>query len=264
MPVIIDINFRHMNTFTKTTIALLGLLTLASAGSVYAQENAQKLSQLDRDELRELRQSGDREAFQSRLQELGIDRPQRPELTDEQKETIKELKESGDRAAVRSHLDEWGIEKPDHDRKGLRKDGVFENLSEAQKEEVQALRVEGDKEAVKEKLSEFGVELPQRPQLTDDQKEKIKELKASGDRAAVKAYFEEIGLKKPRKFMQKRNEVIDTLSDDEKEVLQEARDIARAGDKQTAREIVEELFADSSIGDDSEKGIIGFFKRMFK
>lgn len=252
-----------MKNITKTGIALLGLVVLGTTASAYAQE--EKISQLDREELRELRQSGDRDAFKQRAEELGITKFKRPQLTDDQKVIIDELKESQDREAIREQLNEWGIEKPDHSqRKGLRKAGVFESLTVDQKSEVQSLREEGDKDAVREKLEEFGVELPERPEITDEQKEKIADLKEVGDKEALKEYFEEIGLKKHRSFMKKRAEVIDSLTEDEQEMVQEARDIARAGDKETARELLQDIFGENLQEEAQERGIKGFFKRLFR
>lgn len=254
-----------MKNITKTGIALLGVVALGAAGSTYAQED-QKISQLDRAELRELRQSGNREAFRERAQELGLKKSARPQLTDEQKAVIEALKESEDHEAIKEQLNEWGIEKRNHSNaKGLRKAGVFDSLTDEQKAEVQELREEGDKEAVQEKLADFGIKLPERPELTDEQKEKIADLKDAGDKEVLKEYFEEIGLKKPRKFMQKRAEVISSLTKDEKEVLQEARDIARAGDKETAREMLQDVFSTENVQEKlSERGVRSFLKRIFR
>lgn len=245
------------------TVIILAALGAISIGSYSYADIESNLAQLDRDELREVRRSGNREGIPARLKELKMNRPQ---LTDEQKETIAELKEVGDKDAIRDQLNEWGIEKPEKDDKGLRKDHVFKNLTEDQKTEIQVLRESGDKEVVREKLTEFGVELPEKREriaLTDEQKETIKELKEKGDKNAVKAYFEEIGLKKPRHNMEKRKEIFESLTDDEKEVLEEARDIARAGDKELAQEMIKELFADDFSVKKTSRGVLGFFKKIF-
>ncbi|MFT6361511.1 MAG: hypothetical protein ACJAV6_000624 [Candidatus Paceibacteria bacterium] len=253
-----------MNVTGKTIITLMGIAAIGLGGaSAYAQSEDALLSQLDRAALKELRQSGDRDAFRYKLNELGIDKPARPQLTDVQRDTLDELKGDGDYEAIKEQLDEWRVKPARDNGKRVKAGYVFQDLTDDQKEELQELRTEGDKEAVRDKLKDLGVELAERPQLTDDQKEKIQELKDSGDKEAVKEYFEELGLKKPRKHMAKRTEVIDSLSDDEKEVLDEARDIARAGDKETAREMIEEIFEDTLNDGDAQKGFFGFFKRLF-
>jgi len=251
-----------MNRTGKTIITLLGIATIGLGGSAYAQFDDAKLSQLDQSELRELRQLGDRDAFREKLKSMGIDRPTRPQLNNEQKEIIKELKEDGDREAIKNQLDEWGIQAPHKENKGLRAQGVFTDLNEDQKEELQELRQNGDREAVREKLEEFGVELPTRPELTIEQKEIIAGLRKDGDREAIHEYFEKIGLKKPRKHFTKRAQIIDSLNDNEREVLQEAHDIARAGDKETARALIIEIFAGDAEDEGTPKGFFGFFKRM--
>lgn len=252
-----------MNILTKTGITLLAMAAITGGSLVHAQEN-EKISQLDREELRELRESGDREAFKSRIKELGLERKEKPELTDDQKETIKELRESGDRDAIKNQLNDWGIEKSNVDRKGLRKEGVFESLSDEQKQEIQDLREsEADKEVIREKLSEFGVELPKRVEITDEQKEKIQELREAGNKEELKEYFQEIGISKKRVKMQKRKAFSSSLTEDEKEVLKEARDIARAGDKDIAREMIEEVFEANDEIEKPERGIFRFFKRLF-
>jgi hypothetical protein len=216
-----------MNVTGKTIITLMGIAAIGLGGaSAYAQSEDALLSQLDRAALKELRQSGDRDAFRYKLNELGIDKPARPQLTDVQRDTLDELKGDGDYEAIKEQLDEWRVKPARDNGKRVKAGYVFQDLTDDQKEELQELRTEGDKEAVKE-------------------------------------YFEELGLKKPRKHMAKRTEVIDSLSDDEKEVLDEARDIARAGDKETAREMIEEIFEDTLNDGDAQKGFFGFFKRLF-
>lgn len=252
-----------MNILTKTGIALLAMAAMTGGSLVHAQEN-EKLSQLDREELRELRESGDREAFKSRVKELGLERKEKPKLSDDQKKTIKELRESGAREAIKNQLNDWGIEKPQADKKGLRKEAVFESLSDEQKQEIQDLRTSNaDKEVIREKLSEFGVELPERPEVTDEQKEKIQELREAGDKEELKEYFQEIGLLKKRIKIQKRKEFSSSLTDDEKEILQEAKDIARAGDRETAKEMIKEVFESNDELEKPKRGILGFFKRLF-
>lgn len=260
---ILNIKLIIMKSMTKTTIVLLGMATVMAGASAYAQEE-QKMSQLDREALRELRKSGDREAFKERAAELGFNRANKLELNDEQKVIIDELRESDDQEAIKAQLDKWDIEKPLQRERGngLKVGHILQDLSEEQKEELKEVRASGDKDAVREKLDELGIELPQRIELTDEQKEAITELKEAGDKEAVKEYFEEIGLKKPRKFIQKRAEVISSLSTDEQEVLQEARDIAHAGDKETAKEMLQEVFGEVLEDETKERGIRGFFKRL--
>jgi Tfp pilus assembly protein FimV len=247
----------------KICITLLALGILSIGAQSFAEVD-DKISQLDRSELREVRRSGNREALGSRLKELRLNRPR---LTEEQKETIQELRESGDRESIKDQLNDWGIEKPTNNRKELRSEQIFQDLSEDQKTVIQELRESGDKEIIRERLEEFGVELPEkkeRPQLNEEQKETIQELRESGDRESVKEYFEEIGLKKPRKNMEKRKAIFESLTEDEQGVLQEARAIARAGDKESAREIIVELFAyDNSSREKPTSGVYGFFKRIF-
>lgn len=260
----INIKNNTMNILTKTTVAVVGVIALTTAGSAFAEQP--RISKLDRQELRELRQSGDRDAFKARAQELGF-KKNKPQLTEDQKQVIKSLKESGDRQDILNQLDEWGIEKPQSNKKGLRKSKVFEDLTQDQQAIITDLRESGvEKEQLREQLAEFGVNLPgkkERPALTEEQKEKIQELKAAGDREGLRAYFEEIGLKKTRIKKNKRTHFIDSLSVDESEILHEARNIARAGDKETAQEMIKEVFASNTQLEKKSRGIRAFFKKIF-
>jgi hypothetical protein len=259
-----------MKITTKIFIALLGFTVLTSAGSAFAQEE-KKMSQLDRGELKQIRASGDRASFKALLRELNIKQPSRPRLTDEQKKIVKELKQAKDKDAIRDQLDRWGIEKYTQRDKsmGLKTVEELQKLTKEQKEIIKELHESGDdKQLVRIRLLELGVELPERPkgpEITNEQKEKISELKEAGDRDAVKSYLEEIGLRKSRKFMSKRTEFTDSLSKDEKEVIQEARDIARAGDKETARELLKEVFEpNENFQEQSPRRIFGFFNKIFR
>jgi len=241
-----------------TTLALAGLVAGVAPGA-YAQED-NTLAQINRQELRELRESGDRDAFKERIQELGIKRV-RPELTDEQQEAIQELRESGDREAIKDQLNEWGIEKP-HQKKSS---PILEQLTDEQQEVIQTLRESGaEKQEIKDQLESFGVELPTKPEITDEQKETIQELRESGDRDALKEYYTEIGLTKKVAKMEKREAFIGSLTEDEKSVLEEAREIAKAGDKETAGEMIQEVFATNENIEEPKRGIFGFFKKIFK
>lgn len=248
---------------SKTIITLVVLGAVSASSYAYA-ENTNNLAQLDRDELQQIRRSGNRKGVDSRLEKL---KSNRPEFTDEQKATIQGLRESGDKEALKGQLNEWGIEPPE--KKGLRKDKVFENLSDNQKQVIEELRTSGaEKEEMQAQLEEFGIELPikaDRLELSDEQKQTIKDLKESGDREALKEYFEEIGIKKPRHNMQKRKNAIASLTQDEQEVVAEAREIARAGDKELAKEMLTEVFSEKQPDTDKKSnGIFRFFGRIFK
>lgn len=249
-------------------VIILGIAAIGFGSTHAYAQNDNKTTQLNRNELRELRQSGDRDDFRQRAENLGINKMARPQLTDDQIEIIESLKESKDHEAIRVQLNEWGIEKPENEKKELPIDGPFQNLTEEQKSELQELwELDVEKEVINEKLAEFGIEPPEtleHLQLTDEQKEKLTELKETGDKDTIKEYFEEIGLKKPRNHMQKRADISDSLSDDEKEVLQEARNIARAGDKETAREMAKEVLEDVPTSNNASQGFFGFFKNLFK
>lgn len=248
-----------MKTTTVITTLALAAIIAGVAPASFAQEET-KLSQINREELRELRESGDREAFKERIKELVIKRI-RPELSDEQKEAIKDLQELGDKEAIKDQLNEWGIEKSQK-KKGLQ---VMQKLTQEQQQEIKELRESGaDKEEVRQQLESFGVELPERVQITDEQKGTIKELRESGDRELLKEYYIEIGLTKKVEKMEKRKSFVSSLTDDEKEVLEEAREIAKAGDKETAREMIQEVFEVNDELEKASRGIRGFFKRIFK
>lgn len=174
----------NMKKISTTTIALIASLVIAGGTSVFAQEE-QKISRLDRQELRELRELGDRDAFKQRLRELGIERKDKPPLTKDQK------------------------------RQG---------------------------------------NLPL--QSENDRSQKITELKDTES-------FKEIGINKNRKSMNKRVNATDSLTEDEKEALEEARDIARAGNKEAAKEILRGIFEDNRNNKSRGWGIKGFFNRFF-
>lgn len=254
-----------MNTYIKTSLTLAAIAVIGLGSTTYAQEN-QKISQLDRESLRELRQSGDRDTFRKRTIELGVNRD-KPELTDSQKETIKELRQSGDRDAVKNQLESWGIEKPiQRDRgNGLKIGHDLQNLTNEQKTEIRELRESGaEKGLVQQKLLEFGVELPKRIEITDEQKQIIKNLRDSGNREELKEYYQKLGFTKKVDQRKKRKNFISSLTDNEKEVLENAREIARAGDKEMAKEMIHSVFESNNDLGKPQRGIMGFFKNFFK
>jgi len=82
-------------------------------------ENRPELTDVQRDELKQLRETGDRAAIHDKLQEFGIS-PRGPQglflgkLTEVQRDEIKDLQADGDRDAISDKLDEWGIERPEN------------------------------------------------------------------------------------------------------------------------------------------------------
>ncbi len=103
-------------------------------------QNRPELTDEQREELAELRESGDREAMREKMEEFGIT-PKGPafmnDLTDEQRETLAELRESGDRDAIHEQLSDWGIETPQEKRMQelgeILSDNEIEQLEEAHK-----------------------------------------------------------------------------------------------------------------------------------
>jgi len=185
-------------------------------------------------------------------------------LTESQKTVLQELRNSGDRSAVASQLKEWGKKLQN---KGLRKNTVFESLTQTQKQTLHELRESNvEKEIIQDQLKEFGIELPEknkRHDLTDDQKEIIQSLKDAGDKQELKDYFKEIGIEKFRSGKEARAYFINLLTDNEKETLSEARTLAKAGDTETARLMIDELFTSNSNLEKPTNGISGFFKKIF-
>lgn len=139
-----------------------------------------ELTEEQKDELKSVRESGDRDVIESLLEEYGID-PQMHRnmgmmvnLSDEQKETLKQLHEQGDREAIMAQLKEWGIQVPEAKMKDDRGLHLGQELTAEQLKELADIRKTGDKEAVDSKLAEWGIE---KPELTDEQKARMEEMR---------------------------------------------------------------------------------------
>ena len=244
---------------------LLGIIALSVTGGQTFAEEGDRISQLDKTELRELRKSGNRELFKQRARELGIKKSDRLELNQEQQEILANLRKNGNREDIKSQLNEWGIQGRAGQKKGLKKENFFDQLTEEQKSIIQDLREnDSDPQVIKQQLQEFGIQKSNKKILTEDQRAKIQELKESGDRQELREYFQQIGLKKTVKRSQEKKAFHSSLTEVQKDILKEAREIARSGDVDMAKDIITDLFAQTSIQDDTRPSrFLRFIKKNF-
>lgn len=132
----------------KIGIILITLTTIMVGTLVYAEQEI-KLTQLEKTDLQELRNSGNREFFTERLNELRIDRANKPKLNAEQKQIINQLRESGNKEVLQQQLQDWGIK-----NKAPKKNNLIESLSQDQKER---LYESSNRKGLKEYYAELGL-----------------------------------------------------------------------------------------------------------
>lgn len=235
------------------TLAMLGTLGVGSAEAMLGVEKGERdfskakmhiknraervdLSEEQKQVLKELRESKDLDALKEKLEEYGVNIQKRArelgaELTQEQRDEIKKLRESGDKDALHDILKEFGIE---HFKKKGFHLGV--DLTQEQRDELKELRELKDFDAVLEKLSDFGVS-----------EEKINQIEDK------------------REIFEEQKEIFEGIfSDEDKEKLQEARDLKKEGDKEAAHELKKEVYEANKeeIKEAREEaGLKGFFKR---
>ncbi len=89
-------------------IILILFVAVCFSTSVHAAEEGR----LRHDEIRKMRESGDREGFRDRIISARKERSEKKELTIDQQNIISELKKTGSRKEIGDQLREWGIGKP--------------------------------------------------------------------------------------------------------------------------------------------------------
>lgn len=205
------------------TLLVLGVFVLL-AGQAYAQSRAPMQRDADRGVIK-------------RIRNIGMDHPQRVDLTDEQKDALEEAHVSGDREEIKMLLEEYEIGLPPREDQGLH---LGEMLTEDQLKELAEIRSSGDKEGVEAKLLEWGIEIPEkkmmdRVELDDEQKEALAELREEGDKEAYRMQLEEWGIEKPQ-------------------------------ERKTVRNVFRNIFREREAHDDETpaRGVRGFFRRMFR
>ena len=156
-------------------------------------------------------------------------------------EEAHELRKSGDREGARDVIADAGIDEE-----------TLENIREAMKEWREENR-EAIEEAIADEDYDAFLEAIEDSPLADiiTSEEDFElfveahELKESGDREAAREIFDELGIeKRPHTDRGHRAEILEQLTDEEREAFEEARE---SGNKEAAREILEE--AGIELGD---------------